>query len=114
MPANDGISPNDGERLAGLRKQLADPTQNHPVDGQKWHPTGPTSSQHDDLLPQHEDLGFQRHARSEQIDDNPKNYSGEFQHPQRIIQFCVSRGIYDRDNGSDVVRGCLWRDFGFG
>jgi hypothetical protein len=30
-----------------------------------------SSSQHDDLLPQHEDLGFQRHARSEQIDDNP-------------------------------------------
>jgi hypothetical protein len=58
MPANNGIRPNDGERLAGLRKQLADPAQNHPVDGPKWHPTGATSSQHDDLLPQHEDLGF--------------------------------------------------------
>ena len=64
MPANNGIRPNDGERLAGFRKQMADPTQNHPVDGQKWHPTGPTSSQHDDLLPQHQDLGFQRRARS--------------------------------------------------
>jgi hypothetical protein len=32
-------------------------------------------------LPQHEDLGFQRHARSDQIDDNPKNYSAEIQHP---------------------------------
>jgi hypothetical protein len=81
MPANDGIRPNDGERLAGLRKQLADPTQNHPVDDQKWHPTGPASSQHDDLLPQDQHLGFQRRARSEQIDDNPKNYSAEIQHP---------------------------------
>ncbi|MGB8617780.1 MAG: hypothetical protein WCD65_09660 [Pseudolabrys sp.] len=81
MPANNGIRLNDGERLAGFRKQLADPTQNHPVDGQKWHPTGPTSSQHDDLLPQCQDLGFQRRARSEQIDDNPKNYSAEIQHP---------------------------------
>ena len=81
MPANNGIRPNDGERLAGFRKQLADPTQNHPVDGQKWHPTGPNSSQHDDLLPQHQDLGFQRRARSDQIDDNPKNYSAEIQHP---------------------------------
>jgi hypothetical protein len=36
MPANYGIRPNDDEHLAGLRKQLADPTQNHPVDGQKW------------------------------------------------------------------------------
>ena len=79
--ANNGIRPNDGERLASLRKQLADPTQNHPVDDQKWHPTGPASSQHDDLLPQHRDLGFQRRARSEQIDDNPKNYSAEIQHP---------------------------------
>jgi hypothetical protein len=41
----------------------------------------PTSSQHNDLLPQHQDLGFQRRARSEQIDDNPKNYSAEIQHP---------------------------------
>ena len=81
MPANNGIRPNDGERLAGLRKQLADPAQNHPVDGPKWHPTGATSSQHDDLLPQHEDLGFQRRARSEQINDNLKNYSAETQHP---------------------------------
>ena len=79
--ANNGIWPNDGERLASLRKQLADPTQNHPVDDRKLHPTGPASSQHDHLLPQHRDLGFQRRARSEQIDDNPKNYSAEIQHP---------------------------------
>jgi adenylate cyclase len=107
MPANNGIRPNDGERLAGLRKQLADPTQNHPVDGQKWHPTGPNSSQHNDLLPQHEDLGFQRRARSDQIDDNPKNYSAEIQHPADIIRFCVSRqldGIYDRDSGETLRR----------
>jgi hypothetical protein len=98
MPANNGIRPNNSERLTGLRKQLADPTQNHLVDGQKWHPTGPTSSQHDDLLSQHQDLGFQRRARSEQLDDNPKNYSANI--PQKIIRFCVSRQldqIYDRD-----------------
>jgi hypothetical protein len=86
-------------------------------------PDWATSSQHDDRLPQHQDLGFQRRARaeqprhstmigcpqhqdlgfqrrarSEQIDDNPKNYSAEI--PQKIIRFCVSRqldGIYDRD-----------------
>jgi hypothetical protein len=68
----------------------------------KWQPTGPPSSQHNDLLPQHEDLGFQRRAWSEQIDDNPDNYSAEIQYSiqQNIIRFCVSRqqdGIYDRD-----------------
>src|SRR3974390_630663 len=33
MPSHHGIRPNDGKRFAGLRKQLADPAQNHPVDG---------------------------------------------------------------------------------
>jgi hypothetical protein len=33
------------------------------------------------LLPQHENLGLQRHARPQQIDDNPKFYSAEIQHP---------------------------------
>jgi hypothetical protein len=73
MPPNHGIRPNDGKRLAGRWIRLADPAQNHPVDRQKWHPTGPASSQHEDLLPQHEDLGFHRRARPEQIHDNPKN-----------------------------------------
>ena len=33
MPSHHGIRPNDGKRFAGLRKQLVDPAQNHPVDG---------------------------------------------------------------------------------
>jgi hypothetical protein len=72
MPPHHSIRPNDGKRFTGLRKQPADPAQNHPVDGQQWHSTGPAPSQHDDLLSQHEDLGFDRRARPEQIDDNPK------------------------------------------
>jgi hypothetical protein len=36
------------------------------------HPTGAAPSQHDDLLTQHDDLGFNRRARPEQIDDNPR------------------------------------------
>ncbi|MEJ2374460.1 MAG: transposase [Pseudolabrys sp.] len=43
--------------------------------------TGLPPSQHDDLLSQHEDLGFHRRARPEQIDENPKNQSAEIQHP---------------------------------
>jgi hypothetical protein len=38
-------------------------------------------SQHNDLLPQYEDLGFHRRPRPEQIDDKPKNQSAEIQHP---------------------------------
>jgi hypothetical protein len=40
---------------------------------QERHSTGPAPSQHNDLLPQHEDLGFHRRARPEKIDDNRKN-----------------------------------------
>jgi hypothetical protein len=72
MSPNHGIRPDGGERFAGLWKQLADPAQNHPVDGQQWHSTGPAPSQHNDLLTQHEDLSFHRHPRTEEIDDNPK------------------------------------------
>jgi len=32
MPSHHGVGPNDGECLAGFRKQLADPTQHHSVD----------------------------------------------------------------------------------
>jgi hypothetical protein len=81
MPSDHGLRPDDGQRFAGLRKQLAGPAQNHPVDGQEWRPTGPASAQHDDLLTQHEDLGFHGRARPEQIDHNRKNQSAEIHHP---------------------------------
>jgi hypothetical protein len=53
VPPNHGIGSNDGERVVGLRKQVADPTQNEPVDSQKWHPIWLAPSQHDDLLFEH-------------------------------------------------------------
>ena len=51
---------NDGERAARGRKQVAGPTQNDPVDSQKWHPIWPAQSQHDDLLFERQTFGFQR------------------------------------------------------
>src|SRR5262245_8407284 len=53
VPPNHGIGSNDGERVAGVRKQVADPTQNEPVDGQKWHPIWLAPTQDDDLLFEH-------------------------------------------------------------
>jgi hypothetical protein len=60
----------------------------------------PASSQHDDLLPQHENLGLQGRARPQQIDDNPNNYSAEIQHSAEDHRILPSRqlyGIYDWD-----------------
>ncbi len=65
MPPKHGVGLDYGERLAGLRTQGTDPRENHPVDGYKRHPTTPAPSKHNDLLSQHQDLGFQRCARSE-------------------------------------------------
>jgi hypothetical protein len=66
----------------------------------------PTSSQHDDLLPQHEDLGFQRRARSDQIEDNPKNYSAEIQHPAEdhpILRLTPTGWNLRQGQGSEVA-----------
>jgi len=43
--------------------------------------TGPAPSQHDDLLPQHQDLGFHRRARPEQVDNKPDDKIAEIHHP---------------------------------
>jgi hypothetical protein len=54
----------------------------------KWQTTRFATSQHDDLLSQHQDLSLQRRAWSEQINDSLKNYPAEFRMPRRIIRFC--------------------------
>jgi hypothetical protein len=39
VPPNHGIGSNDGERVAGLRKQMADPTQKEPgeaIGANRW------------------------------------------------------------------------------
>jgi len=59
---------------------VADPSENHPVDCRKWRSAWITPPQHYDLLSQHQDFGFQRCARPEQIDDNSEDYPAEIQH----------------------------------
>jgi len=65
MPPKHSVGLDYGERLASLRTQGTDPSENHSIDGYKRHPTAPTTSEHNDLLSQHQDLGFQRRAWSE-------------------------------------------------
>jgi hypothetical protein len=60
---------------------VTDPTQDHSVDGRKWQTPRFAPSQHDDLLSQHQDLGFQHRAWPKQIDHRLKNYPAKSQHP---------------------------------
>ena len=60
MPAHHRLRPNDGKCITGIWKQPADPAQNQPVAGREWQPAYPTPAQHNDLLPEHQDLSFQR------------------------------------------------------
>jgi hypothetical protein len=60
VPAQNGFRPDDGERVASIRKQPADPTKNQSVSDQEWQSRWPTSAQHQDLLPKREDFCFQR------------------------------------------------------
>jgi hypothetical protein len=59
---------------------VTDPTQDHSINGRKWQTARFAPLQHDDLLSQHDDLGLQRHAWPEQIDDSLKNYPAKIQH----------------------------------
>ena len=101
MPPNHGVGPNDGECLAGLRTQVTEPSQHYPVDGQKWDPTRPAPSQHNDLLSQRQVLGLERCAWPAQIDDNPQNYPAQIQHSGRGSTDSTLHAnpdrIYDRD-----------------
>jgi hypothetical protein len=50
VPPEHGVGLDYGERLAGLRTQGTEPSENYPIDGNKWHPTAPTPSENNDLL----------------------------------------------------------------
>src|SRR5215211_5832713 len=80
MPAHYGLRPDDGEP-ARVRKQPVDPTEHQPVCGREWKSGCLTPTQHNDLLPEHEDFCFQRRSRSKQIDDELKYQSDEIRHP---------------------------------
>ena len=69
MPAHDSLRSYDGEGLASVRKQPADPAQHQPVCSLEWQSGWSTSAQNSDLLPKHEYFCFQRRPRSKQIDD---------------------------------------------
>jgi hypothetical protein len=98
VPPNNGIGSNGGERVAGLRKQVADPTQNEPVDGQKWHPIW--------LAPTHCCLSTRTSASSAARDRNrsttkPKTSLQRSHIQRRIVRFsadCQPDQIYARDS----------------
>src|SRR5215204_7353078 len=69
MPAHYGLRPDDGERVARVRKQPADPTKQQPVRGHEWQSGRLSPAEHNDLLPKHEDFRFQRRSRPKQIDE---------------------------------------------
>ena len=95
MPAHYGLRPDDGERVASLWKQPADPTKDEPVCGHEWQSGWLTPAQHDDLLPKQEDFRFQRRSWSKQIDDEAKYQSDEIRHPaqRRPILYVTPTGF---------------------
>ena len=72
------------------------------------YPTRPAPSQHNNLLPQRQNLGLERCAWPEQIDDNPQNYPEEIKHPGRGSSDSAFHanmdGICDRDR---ALRCCF-------
>jgi hypothetical protein len=95
MPAHYGLRPDDGERVACVRKQPANPSKQEPVCGREWQSACLPPAQHNDLLPKHEDFCFQRRSRSKQIDDEAKYQSDEIRHPaqRRPILYVTPTGF---------------------
>ena len=63
-------------------------------------PAYPTPAQHNDLLPKHQDLCFQRRPRSKQIADETEDQFEETQYPSHrrpILCATPTGSIYDRD-----------------
>lgn len=89
------LSSDDGERVPGTRKQLADPGKNHPVCGSERRSDWFTPAQHNDLLPKYDDSRFQRRSRPEQVNDKTKYQSSEIQHSaqRRPIRYATPTGF---------------------
>src|SRR5215208_6069634 len=58
MPPNDGLWPDDRQRRPNIRKQLVETDQYQPVEGLEAGSLRRCPPQHDNLLPQHQVLGF--------------------------------------------------------
>jgi hypothetical protein len=61
-PARCHRWPHDCKRVESVWKNPAYPAQNQSVSHREWQPGYPTSSQHDDLLPERKDFSFQRRS----------------------------------------------------
>src|SRR5262245_43782773 len=111
MPPHHGVGSNDGERTAGSRKQVTDPTKDHSVADRKWQTARFATSEHDDLLSQHQHLASSAARGRTRSTTIPKIILQRSSIPQKIIRFCVSRqldGIYDRPRGKlKINRTCF-------
>src|SRR5262249_27617515 len=114
VPSDHRLGSNDGECVAGLRKQLADPTQNDLVDGKIRNDSRlglPRRStviccRNTRILASNAARGRNRSTTIQKIILQRSNI------PQRIIRFCVSRqvhGIYDRDKTALNAHLSWWK-----
>ena len=85
--------------MASASRAFGNSRQTHPkhqpVRGHKRQSGRFTPTQHNDLLPKHEDFCFQRRSRPKQIDDEAKYQPDENQHPaqRRPILYAAPTGF---------------------
>ena len=65
MPSNDGLWPDDRQRISNVRKHSIEANEYQPVEGIEAEPLRRSAPQDDDLLAQDQVLGFKRRSRSE-------------------------------------------------
>ena len=58
VPSNDGLRPDDRERISYIRKQSIEADERQPVECAEAQPLRRGPPEHDDLLPQDQVFGF--------------------------------------------------------
>jgi hypothetical protein len=58
MPSNDGLRPDDRQRMSNVRKQSVEADENQPVEDVEAEPLRRGAPKDDNLLPKDQILGF--------------------------------------------------------
>src|SRR5262249_1236895 len=104
VPAQQRRRPYDLQSVQHPRSQAIEPNKQQPVYAAEGYPLRTTAPQNVELMPQHQDFGFQRSTRSEQPDQGVPDESAKIGHRSnyRPIRQCQSAMLWlcGRDRGT--------------
>jgi hypothetical protein len=83
MPADHGIGLDDLQGVKNARRQRVKTSEHHPVEAREHNTFRCPAAEHIHLVPEHQDLGFQRCPRPEQVHERAPDHFADVAHRQR-------------------------------